>query len=757
MRRARWLIVAAILIIVASVGVTYFARLAKMAKEAPAPPVPLRSGLEATAEAWKFRKTDDNKKGPNGEPCPIMEVTAKEFQQVKEPSSFELGGVNLKHFRDCGKTFDQVKSAKASFDTSSGALYSEGEVEIAMGIRPDEPEKYRLVKIVSSKVHYETKTGKASTDQPATFTFEKGSGKAVGADYDPAERQLHMRSKVELNWNGRGPKSPPLKVETDDLVYHEQLKVVSLEPWARLTRGVTRVEGGKSFVTIDKDVIRKVESENARGVQDEPARKVEYSAAHLLMEFNDDGQVQKVVGDNDAHLVSTSPKGATDVRSQRIELALKATDKESVLEKAIASGKAVVESKPAVRDNARPPDTRILESEMIEVRMREGGHEIDNVETHAPGTLRLIPSRPGPKRTLNGEKFWIVYGAENQIQSFRSVKSNTRTENPPRNGKPVPPVITSSDEFKAEFDPKTNQIARLEQSTNFRYQQGDRKAQSDKAHLDEKTDQITLTGNARVSDPTGGANADRIDINQKTSDFVADGHVTSTRVPDKKDKSSAMLSNTEPFQAKANRMISKDNNLQIQYEGNAVAWQGANRIQADRIEIDRDEEVMRAKGSVISQFVDKPKKGKDGKPAPATPQNIFTVVRAPEMVYSDEDRLAHYTGGVVLTRPDMNVKSSEIKAYLNDSESDSSLDRALADGSVVIVQSRPGRTVTGTSEHAEYYAQENRIVLTGGQPQFVDTVKGTTKGEKLTYFANNDRLLVNGVEAKRAESVILRK
>jgi hypothetical protein len=36
-------------------------------------------------------------------------------------------------------------------------------------------------------------------------------------------------------------------------------------------------------------------------------------------------------------------------------------------------------------------------------------------------------------------------------------------------------------------------------------------------------------------------------------------------------------------------MTTKDDNTQIRYEGNALMWQGANRIQADRIDIDKTE------------------------------------------------------------------------------------------------------------------------------------------------------------------------
>ena len=79
MRRARWLILAAITIIVFALGSTYYARLARLAKDAPAAPKALKPGMDATAEGWHFRKTDDKKRGPNGEPCPVVEVTAKSF------------------------------------------------------------------------------------------------------------------------------------------------------------------------------------------------------------------------------------------------------------------------------------------------------------------------------------------------------------------------------------------------------------------------------------------------------------------------------------------------------------------------------------------------------------------------------------------------------------------------------------------------------------------------------------------------------
>jgi hypothetical protein len=49
------------------------------------------------------------------------------------------------------------------------------------------------------------------------------------------------------------------------------------------------------------------------------------------------------------------------------------------------------------------------------------------------------------------------------------------------------------------------------------------------------------------------------------------------------------------------------------------------------------------------------------------------------------------------------------------------------------------------------------VVLTGGAPEFIDSLRGSSSGAELTWYANNDRLLVDGREGQPAVSRILRK
>jgi lipopolysaccharide export system protein LptA len=241
----------------------------------------------------------------------------------------------------------------------------------------------------------------------------------------------------------------------------------------------------------------------------------------------------------------------------------------------------------------------------------------------------------------------------------------------------------------------------------------------------------------------------------------ADGHVVSTRMPDRKGNSSAMLSNDQPLEAQADAMRTTERNQKVHYQGHAAAWQGSNRIWADVIDIDRASHTLAANGHVRTQLIEqqsqKETTATDGAAAKPQQPPTFVMIEAAALLYTESTRMAHYTGGVHLARPGMTVGASEIRAYLSEAGSDSSLDHAVADGHVEIVRRQPGRTLTGTGEHSEYYAKDERVFLSGGEPVLVDSVRGTTRGRELTYYAKDDKLLVNGVEKDPVTTRILRR
>jgi lipopolysaccharide export system protein LptA len=776
MRLSRWLILAAILAIVVFVLQTYIKRQQALARDTPVAPRPLETGINGRASNWVYSQSDGEH--------PRVTVRAKSFRQVKAPSVMELEGVELQLFHQESDQFDLVRSAKAQFDIAAKTLYADGVVDITMA-RPaagkptvapkpgadgenadGENQEYnpggRIVKIRTSGVRFASDTGKASTDRRADFEFEQGNGSAEGVDYDPTSRELHLRSAVELHWMGKGKGSKPMLIEAGEAYYREMESKVFLLPWSKLTRDTLHMEGKSSVITLDKGVIKEASTEAAHGVQDEPGRKVEFAADSLLLTFGDGMAIREIKGQQHGKLVSTAETMRTTVTGEIIDLQFDPAAHESTLTHALAMQKAVAEAQPLPQPGELLAETRVLRSEVIHLNMRPGGKDIDTVETDGAGTVDFLPNRPGqPKRFMQGDRIWITYGADNRIQSFRAINASTRTDKP--GTPPPPPMLTQSKELLATFDPKTSELSRLEQKTDFRYEEGVRRATADRATLEQAKDVITLEGSARTSDPTGTAAADRLVLNQKSGDFVADGRVSTTHLPDQKpSSSSSLLSDAELMQGRAQHMTSAEKNQKLHYEGNAVVWQGVNRVEADRIDIDRTRQIFEAHGKVVSQFADKsPNKTAgekaDARKPTAAPVPVFTVVKAPDLVYTDDTRIADYRGGAAMVRPGLIVNGKELKAYLNERDADTSLNHAFAEGAVKIVSTEDKRTRTGTGEHGEYYAAEKKVILNGGDALLVDSLKGQTRGKQLTWWSNNDRLLVNGAENRPADTLYLKK
>jgi lipopolysaccharide export system protein LptA len=563
-----------------------------------------------------------------------------------------------------------------------------------------------------------------------------------------------MKADVELHWQSILPNSKPMKLEAASLTYHEVTSEIWLKPWGRLTRENSVVEGQDCVVHLQDGTIRQVEASKAHGTDTYPNRKLDYSAAELWVDYNADGVVEKVTGQNDAQLKSTSSNSETDVSGYRVELHFTPQDSDSVLTTVSAAGHALISSKPLPVPGRQLSETHTLRSETVDMKMREGGRDIQTVTTGAAGTLEFFPNLPAQHhRTLDGNNFLISYAPQNRIESFRATDAKTRTDpSEEEQRRKRPPSFTASRVFLASFDPATSRMSRIEQTGDFTYEEGGRRARAAKATLDSEPEIMVLDTSARISDPTGATSATRIRMDQRTGNFTAEGDVHSNRLPDNNNKkaNSELFSGDEPIQAVARKMDSSNRNQLIHYEGGAVLWQGANRIQADAIDVDREHHALTAAGNVVSNLW-------ETDPKRPTVAPVITVVHAPHLVYTDDNRLAVYTGGVLLNRANMRVNSRELRAFLSGEGGDSRLEKAYADGAVTIVQVASDRTRTGTAEHSEYYTADQKVILRDGEPQLVDTLKGSTRGTELTYFANDDRLLVTGAPDHPVKSRIRRR
>jgi lipopolysaccharide export system protein LptA len=808
MRRLALLLPLVILAIAAALWGTYRLKKAKLKAAAPAMPPALTITLTSNADNWCWAQNKNGK--------PMVQICAKSARYLKEASKMELDAVELKLYLKDGQHYDLVKSPKAVFSQSEGKMFSDGEVEITINVPVTGTPPHQLTSIKTTGITFDSKSGQAQNDKPASFKFENGEGTCVGLFYDPDVHELHMNAQVDIHLTGKGKRSKPMHVQAERLVYQEFASKIFLGPWSKLMRDNTVVDAGGSVIALKDQEIDTIDADHAHGVDSYPKRNLNYAADALHVTYNEDGELDKMTGIGNAHLTSVSKGSATTVKANMVDLYFENDNNENVLRRTLANGNAYVEATPEPTPDGKKAETKIIHSENIELKMRKGGKELEQVASRVPTSLELVPNEPTQHhRMLHGAEMTILYGTQNQIQSLSSSKVTTDTDPlpppPPKPGqKPKQQNLsvshTVSDFMTAEFDPKTSHLKRMKQWGHFTYEEGERHSVGETAFLENDTNVMDIDKNARVSDASGSTNGDHIKLTQSTGDFDATGHVTTTRLPESKKPASSMLDDDAPSQGAGDHVWSGNKNRLVHYEGHAVLWQTSNRITADHIDIDRDKKILVAAGNVVSEFLDQDKdqdkdKDKDQKqpaappvttradssqvasinaqamvvaakpetfaaipapvaatPAPAPKPDkplIYTVVHAPKMVYTDATRIADYSGGAVeLTRPNLRVKGEQIQAFLNpkDTDEDSRLNHMLADGKVEIWDKLVDRTRTSNGDHGEYYTADSRIVIRGVDAQMVDSKKGEiTKAAELTYFSDDDKLLVKG--AKPTEPV----
>ena len=760
MRGARKPLLAGILVLLGLLGATYYYQQQTLARAPERRPAPLPMDVQAAARDWVFTQTEANR--------PVVEIRAKDFRQVSEPAHIELKGVELRLFDANGLTYDRVNSASAEFDQTAGQLYSDGAVEITLDVPAGQAPKGRLVSIQSSGVRFDTKTGRATTDRFTRFRFEAGGGESTGATYDPATRELRLHRHARIEWTGAAPAGAPTVVEAAEVLYRETESRVHLRQWSRLRRANTIIEGGDATVVLEEGVIRMVEADKARGKDSYPNRQIEYEAEKLYAQLSPGMQFEKVTGERNARLISTSDTARTTITSDRIELRLKPLESESELEEAMALGHSRIEMRAGEKTPPERAETRILTSEAIVLKMRPGGQDISLLETHAPGKIEFIPAAATrPRREMAAERLTFHYAPDNRLERLNAYRVTTRTEPPlvkPQDA-PAPATTTASKEFVAHFDPDTGEMVRLEQWDGFQYQEGARRATAYRGEMDAARNLFLLTGQARVWDESGTLAAHHIRMDRVTGDTVAEGDVSATRAPEKRDRiqqQSGLFSSQQALQSRSQRLVTGERNRRILYEGGAVLWQGANRLQAETVEIEREKGLLAASGNVDTLFQEEgrpsaPNGTPPSPPAPPSRAGEFVRVKSQGLTYSDESGVAHYSGGVWLTRGSLEVRARELRAHFVKTEQESRLDSAFADGNVQIARSGPGFTRTGSAEHAEYYSEEEKTVLHGGNPVIQDSRRGVTSGSRLTHYAKEDKLLAAGAAPEPAVTRILRK
>jgi lipopolysaccharide export system protein LptA len=201
------------------------------------------------------------------------------------------------------------------------------------------------------------------------------------------------------------------------------------------------------------------------------------------------------------------------------------------------------------------------------------------------------------------------------------------------------------------------------------------------------------------------------------------------------------------------------------YTGHARLWQGASVLEADSIELLKNERRLNATGNVRSVFPQAPGIAKGFVPGVPPKQSVLWHAQSAKMSYWDRENRARLEQRVVVQAPDEKINSEMLDLYFsrgntggNSAAKQTAAGNGAGDGGGVLQISRAVATgdVTvqqgerrATAERGEYTATEGKFVMSGGVPTIFDASQGMTTGRQLTFFLADATIIVDSENGSR--------
>ena len=529
--------------------------------------------------------------------------------------------------------------------------------------------------------------------------------------------------------------------------------MVALTGPVEVTQGKRRAVSESANIELDDhNRVSRVNLEgHAKAFDVNSLRSVELNANRVQGDFDAaSGQLRHLTAENDVVGESKGKGSTSHLTAQRFDMDLGGKHPQPLHGVATGNVHINLESQPVLNlpektAAGKGPEKKTLTAAEVRFDFRPDTHSLKDAETVGPGTLLVTPADPKTgEKVITAGQFLMTFDARSRIESLRGLAPTQVLFRPPATA-PAGSTTQQSqaDRLDALFDAGTQTLREVRQTGNFQYRDGDRQASADDAHYDAQTQTMLLLGHPQVWDTNSRVKCQKITIDMRTNTSIGEGKVQAAHLPTPAPGAPPATTPALPTNVLADRMVARQQSQTIHYEGHVRAWQGTDVVESSALDVYRTQKRVSSGSQVVTSFLQPAAMvSEQGAPPHSTGGTRPVTVHADFLEYFDQGRRARYHGNVRMVTESTTLQSDRLDVYFTqgDTVEGSEVDHAEADGHVRVTQ--PGRV--GTGDHGEYFAGPGKIVLTGGPPILVDEKKGSTTGQRLTFFIHDDRLFVDG-------------
>lgn len=694
-----------------------------------------------------------------------FEIKAKINLGYKDKKNL-LESVTVKVFGKDGSRHDTITSDHCAYDEEKEEIVFSGNVVVNLGHSGGASEQAKVVPtpndtlttIQMEKITYLKASGRAQSDDLVRFAQGNMRGTGRGLTYDSNQESVHLHSEVQIVVQPADPQKPPVQLRCDALDYLKASGKIDMRSNVSLREGSRSLDAKQLIAWLreaDSSVSRVDALGQVRTVSRDPSNLLEVDAEEVSYFFDGTGRwLDKVSARRNVRMWSLDPAEKRELEAEAVDIVLKPSTnlmsslqaRENVtLVMADRKTRDILRQDNPFPDFARDPrfdktsapgDKRVKAPEML-VTFRDDGKQISEVETKRQSLLEEFPLRPERDKTnLTANTFHLFFApGSDRIEKF-TADDRVRVDVIAS----APPVKTStSDHLEAFFDGNTRQLSQLRQFGNFRYDEGDQEARAGEARYFAETRRTVLKDSPAVRDPSSRTSADVFEFEPAQNLVRARGNVRSVFESRDEPAQPGMFQPDKPVYASADFLDVETRNGIATYRQKAKLWQEDQVIRASTLVLHRNEKRLVAETQVVSLFYleqESAEKKKERKPA---------TVQAERLVYEDALQKATYSRNVRMNSATGRLNSDQLEVFLKDDNNRKSVERMLATGKVKIEQ--PGKVAT--SESAEFFQSEKKVILTGGMPRVLDSERGSTVGPRLTMHFDDGSITVAGNPDRR--------
>ncbi len=551
----------------------------------------------------------------------------------------------------------------------------------------------------------------------------------------------------------------PTHIQSQSALLEKKDRRVTFNGRVVVTQGADQMLSDRMVGFIgDTNKIERIEARgNAHLTQ---AGRLEIKSSDMDFFLGDAQQLVRALATGDVQVRSLGPAPLREASAASIEALFIDGERGGTIDVLKAEGHALLRvHAPEQSDPKINPTTRELAAGFISMHFFPDGKNLQSAEATDSAVLSVIPVRAeanSDRKILRAPRMSALFFEDgNRLKSYEASGGvRVEIEAMVKDEHAHAPRVTTSQKLTGEFGPDAQDLERLTQEGNFKFNEADRIATADRAVYDRSREVLLLRGERpTVADSKGRTQADEIDYDRQRDETHARGDVRTTYYSPEQTNDSTPFKNTKsPVFVTADR-ADASNKQRAVFNGNARGWQDDNFIKADRIELYQEEKRMVAIGNVDSALYSVDRKGESDKGQSDKRQSekgesekgesdkgremVPGFASAERMTYSDADRRVHYVGGVRARQGSDRIEADSVEVFLMKETKE--VERLTAEGNVVLNQ--PGRR--GTGDKLVYTGADGRAILEGKTARVEDDEKGVTMGAQLTFYSRDDKVFVD--------------